>query len=257
LANWHNDEQERTNVDTANEFAKQLGFTGETKDTSLQLSDAVNERGTIDNTKPAPWARGLSIVLLQVENKLKELLPIIPPTLKELRPLLMLWIFIPDGQVFHFTMMYQQIRDTLYSLGPIPFNELYKKVIRVLIPKEYFTPLTENIDPSIGIDAIYVKHNRDEYPKTKSYVEDLEEYDQKYDHNDLFNLWNKLIRCHWLMNSVTFGKNALQLLEKKYAREAPLAKSFPTSRNWKSVELVKNWINQQLAEKHMPAMVEI
>jgi len=64
LKEWNDDEP--ANVEGANKIAQDLGLTGDKQETSLQLSDPS------DNTQPASWAVGLSLVLLQANSQLKQ-----------------------------------------------------------------------------------------------------------------------------------------------------------------------------------------
>jgi len=197
LKEWNGDELGTFNV--VNKIAQTLGLIGNDQKTSLELSDPP------DNTKPASWAEGLSIVLIQVNMQLN----------KQQKPtLLMPWIFIPDSQAFHFTLVYRKVYAMQFSLSSMFLKPDYPKslikVLQLLLPAKD----THFMNEIARLDAAYVRHNRDVDPKKKSQVNDLTEY-YKYD-GGLFIIWGALIRYPWLRNYVKFGRSALKLLLEDY-----------------------------------------
>jgi len=225
LKEWNKDEL--ANVKGANEMAQRFGFTGDTKDTSFKLSDPS------DNTQPAPWANGLSIVLLQAAIQLNEHKE---PTL------LMPWIFIPDDQAFHFLMVYQKITLKrsipcgIYFRSDVP---MYYKTLHLLIPESDTNFIKHTF---VYLDAAYVRHNRDTDPKKKSQVNDLTEYQK--DDPDLYRIWYELSHYPWLKHYVKFGKAALiQLLDKC---EAQLEREKSLSGEYlKNVKDMRDWLLEE------------
>jgi len=194
LKKW--DDIELANAEDANKIAKDLGLTGDDpEETSLKLSDLSG------NTQPAPWAKGLSFVLLQVSEQLKK---IQEPTL------LMPWIFIPNGQAFHFIMVFQTLAFVMWEKNSLfLYNPSYSKGSLVYQMCNMLVPESDRsfiMGKYVSIDVIYVRHNRNVDPKEKSKVEDLTEY-KMYD-SYLSNIWNKLMDFPWLRKYVNLGKKA-------------------------------------------------
>jgi len=188
--NYH----DHANVAGANKIAQDLGLTGRTKSTSVQLSDPS------DNTRPAPWAVGLSIVLLQTNRQLYW---------KQEPTALMPWIFIPDGQAFHFTITYWKTTKEASGHYWVSASAEYPaeyNVVRLLVPEPDFSLLK---GMGVRLDAIYVRHNRDENPKRKSWMDDLTEYKNN---GGLYMILCELMYYPWLRNYVKFGEIALKQL---------------------------------------------
>jgi len=219
--NYH----DHANVAGANKIAQDLGLTGRTKSTSVQLSDPS------DNTRPAPWAVGLSIVLLQTNRQLYW---------KQEPTALMPWIFIPDGQAFHFTLMYQKVYEMMSAASVICFSSEFPlgfKVIQLLVPEPDIHLLKGN---AIGLDAVYVRHNRDANPERKSQVNDLNEYRKHY--NKLYRIWFSLMNSPWMRNYVKFGKTVLERLVGVYQPMKLAGGSIAMKRE------VRSWLQEQLKE---------
>jgi len=162
-------------------IAQDLGLTGDKQETSLQLSDSS------DNADPAPWARGLYLVLLQANRQLSK---------KQKPTLLMPWIFIPDGQVFHFIEINGDFQWMKLDYNTMDVPKVMELASKLKIDFK---------DTSVDLDVAYVWHRRNvENPTRKSMV------------------WNypkprtldKLMNYPWLKNYVKFGEHALnQLLD--------------------------------------------
>jgi len=214
-----------TDVEHANKIAQDLGLTGKTKDTSLQLSDPS------DNTQPAPWAWGLSLVLLKASEQFR---------LGQEPTLLMPEFFVPDGQVFHFTMLYEiafkkiPVASWMYSHGPV-----YSKVFP-LAPKPDVDVTKERIPARL--DIAYLQHNRDGPPKRMSLVNDL----SGYVNEDQFlrHMRRKLMDYPWLRNYVKFGENALRQLLDAYKKMGEMHRN----NRGETVKIsdVEVWLNKQL-----------
>jgi len=227
LKEWDNEVP--ANIESANKIAQDLGLTGDDQKTSLALSDPP------DNTQPAPWAQGLSIVLFDVRGQLIfQQKPILP----------LLWIFIPDDQAFHFTMLYGKT-TTSYPAGSIEFSSKYPlelNMVHLLVPEPDINLLKEGM--SVSLDAAYVRHNRDANPKKKSQVNSLTEYKK---HDDKLNkFWYKLMYCPWLRNYVKFGKAVLTQLLAEYESElGPLKMMWLEKEDLKILNVVKGWLQQE------------
>jgi len=156
--------------------------------------------------------------------------------------LLMPWIFIPDGQAFHFTMVYQKaVRKTHLSglLYRYP-DSLYSEVFKQLVPKLNHDFLN---DKWISLDAVYVWHNRNGNLKRKSQVNDLKEY-EKCD-GGLSRIWRNLMDYPWLMDYVKFGKTALGQLLAEYETQLMQAQNLNLV---EKVNVVIIWIKKELKE---------
>jgi len=226
LKEWNNGEL--ANVECANKIAQDLGLTGGNQKTSLALNDPL------DNTQPAPWAEGLAIVLTKACWQLKG----------EQEPtLLMPWIFIPDGQAFHFTNVSWKLTmktGTSISINFYRDFPSYSTVFQLLVPERYFSLLEEGKD--VHLDSIYVLHNRDENPVRKSQVNDLMVYNSyKY---TLKWIWYKLREYPWLRNYVKFGKTALAQLLAGY--EQMVANNHGGEKGLKQINDVKVLLQGQL-----------
>jgi len=221
LKEWNNGEL--ANVESANKIAQDLGFTGATKATSLQLSDPS------DNTQQAPWAEGLSLLLLQAIEQLKS---------HQKATALMSWIFIPDGQAFHFTLVYRKATVKAKTTGRIELdykNPYYFLVSQLLVPE----PAIDSFkDSYVDLDAIYVRHNRDENPERKSQVNDL----MTHIHNPVLDIiWYKFMKYPWLRHYVKFGKVVLtELLGDYESMKVSLSEE-----NKKKIDEVKEWLLEE------------
>jgi len=228
LKKWSHGEY--ANVEGANKIAQDLDLTGDKQETSLQLSDPS------DNTQPASWAVGLSLVLLQANSQLKQ----------EQKPtLLMPWIFIPDGQAFHFIMVHGEISRKTSLVGWVKFDPevpMYSEVAQLLVPK----PDIDFIENAhVYLDALYVRHNRHENLKRKSQVDNLTEYQKKDGH--LSNIWYKLMDYPWLEKYVKFGKTALEQLLVEYEGKRRSAMAIG-DKYAKKLNDMKVWIERGLRE---------
>jgi len=229
LEKWNDDEF--ANVEGANKIAQDLELTGDSKKTSLQLSDPS------DNTQPAPWAWGLSLALLQANKQLQY---------KQEPTLLMPWIFIPDGQAFHFTMMYEKASQETHLAGWVRFDPedpVHSKVFQLLVPKPDIDVIREGME--VDLDAVYVRHNRCGNPERKSQVDDLTEY-EKYS-GFLFNIWHNLTNYPWLRKYVKFGKTALKQLVAEYEKDDRITMWFGNGFE-KKLNEVKVWIENELSD---------
>jgi len=225
LKEWNGGEL--ANVEGANKIAQDLGLTGDKQETSLQLSDPLG------NTQPAPWAWGLSLALLQAFRQLKQ---------KNEPTLLMPWIFIPDGQVFHFTMVYRKASKETSLFGRFYFDPevpVYSKVFQLLVPKPDIDFIKNTV---VYLDVVYMWHNRRENLKRKSQVDDLTEY-ENYD-DTLFNMWYKLTTYPWLRKYVKFGKAALTQLLAKYEEKRQYARNHGDE--YVKLNDVKVWLEGEL-----------
>jgi len=222
---WSDDKL--ANVKGANKIAKDLGLTGEDQDTSLKLSD------TPGNTQPAPWVESLSIIILKASSQLFT---------RKKPTALMPWIFIPDGQVFHFILAYQ--KDNWYvsipeDISPRFDDPLYSRVMHQLLPKSDIN-FIKNKFFNLGIS--YVRHNRNPTSDTKSQVGDLTEYKER----DLYKIWDKLMGYPWLKGYVKFGKTATGQLLSVYETQLNLAKEF--KRDDTEIKKLKVWLSEQLRD---------
>jgi len=186
------------NIKYAKKIAEEFDLTGMTKDTSLALSDPP------DNTQPAPWAKGLSFALIQVAEQLN----------RNKQPItLMPWIFIPDSQAFHFIMVYKDVSWKMDVSGDICIDSKYPedfKLFQQMVPESDRDLIKK--DAAISLGAVYVRHNRDEYPRRKSQVNDL----TKYKADGLYGIQAVLMNSLWVRNYVNFEKTVLEQLLAKY-----------------------------------------
>jgi len=224
LEEWN--DKELANVKNANKIAEDLGLTGNDQKTSLQLSNSS------DNTQPAPWTLGLSLVLAKAARQLYE---------QHKPTALMPWIFIPDGQAFHFIMVYEKARVTSFRRDHTYFDAMLpvdSKVIQLLVPEPEIN-FIKNRD--VSLDVAYVRHNRDAIPERKSQMDDLTEYGRNSD--GVYIIWEYLGCYPWLRNYVKFGKTALTQLIEHESSEAVvlLREEMP-----ENVSDAKVWIEDQL-----------
>jgi len=197
-------------VERANEIAERLSLTGKTRDSSLQLSNPFNK------ARPAPWAEGLSLVLLQANEQLKQ---------KREPTCLLLWVFIPDSQVFHFIEMN----------GEFQWMKLDSDTMDVPKVTELASKLKIDFkDTGVDLDVAYVWHNRDvEKPTSKSQV--LGIWGKGRDiGTTITRIFNKLMDYPWLRNYVKFGERALKQLLKDGPRrsEGPNSEKSNDMRAW-------------------------
>jgi len=157
------------------------------------------------------------------------------------------WIFIPDGQAFHFIMVYQELDvkgmwKEVTRIWCNPDDKLIFSTCEMLIPKPDLNFIKGE---HAGLDVVYVRHNRDKDPKEKSKVNDFEKYIE-YD-DDLSKLWDKLMNFPWLRTYVEFGRTALiQLKTKRWDEDAE-----NVGISWNGSKKVKEKRGKTLPEKKM------
>jgi len=222
LKRWNNEEP--ANVKRANKIAQDLGLTGDDQETSVQLSDPD------DKTQPAPWAKGLSLVLFQGVKHLGEG--------GEKCISLMLRIFVPGSQVFHFTMVN----------GPLHWIQLRYDdpnaliLIKQLVPESDIDLIK---DTWVSSDVAYVWHNRDVQQTTeKSQVNDLEKYDMTLEEG-IVRIGSNLMYFPWLRNYVKFEKKLLEQLQGKCNERSCFDKN---NGNKENRENMNAWIKSELEE---------
>jgi len=227
LEKWFNSDLD--SAEAANKIALNLGLIGDNRGNSLELTDPS------DNTQPAPWARGLSFALLKAVKQLDE---------NETPTTLMPWIFVPDGQAFHFIMVYKQTamdksKTSLFYYDPM--NNLQPQAFQLLLPENFLYPSKIT---TIDLDALYVRHCRDENPKRKSQVNNLATF-KKFNGNSLYSIWDELKRCPWLKNYVEFGKTALEQLLSEYEKQLKTAEMMKDE-NTENLKELGAWFQGQL-----------
>jgi len=215
-------------IEGANKIAKDLSLTGHTKDASLELSDPP------DNTRAAPWVWGLSIVLLKAVAQFNQ---------NQEPTALMPWIFIPDGQAFHFFMTARKVSSWSLSPNAVLYtseNGSSSTVFKTLVPEPDLRLLRGKY---VSFEAVYVRHNRDN-PTRKSEVNDIADY-KDYGLN-LFAMSRQLRFYPWLRNYVKFGKTMLgQLLDES---EQQLGRARDDPEEVKTLNGLKVWIEKELEE---------
>jgi len=198
LKKWNDDEL--ANVKSANKMADKLKLAGKTKDTSLELSDP-------DNTQPAPWVLGLAIILNGYSHRqlIQDLVKLMP------------WLLIPDGQIFHFIMVYQKVTEA--KTGEFNFR-LYRQDRKDL--------------------EFYCAKN----PK-KSKVDDF----NMYNFHASVKPWIRLWEYPWLMKHAELGEIALKQLLSTYQECYNSLSDFASEKQYEELASVKVELEKELNEK--------
>jgi len=207
-------EDELVNVRAANHLASRFELTGETRQKSLTLSNP-------DNTQPAPWVAGLTLVLYKAVAQIRN---------KDDPIALFPWVFIPDGQAFHFFIAYtwtppfypsKRPKDIQYETTgekcKLAREALEKLASRKILEKVMEKNSIMHMESNVNLAAIYVHHNRDHNPDvkrpTKSQCETLDIFE---DHRKAINLWLSLWQYPWLKDYVQLGLKAIKQISKVF-----------------------------------------
>jgi len=214
LKEW--DEKEMVNVDAVAKLASRFKLTGKTLEESLTLSNP-------DSTQPAPWTKGLAMVLKEAVCQISILTN---PTA------LFPWVFIPDGQVFHFFIEYTFTSSSnsspysicvKYAVG-VNYYPIARKALEKLAPRAILEEIVKKgslyrnrdenkISGDINMAAIYLYHHRNETPREKSQVKSLNIYGDSSDAIKS-HIWPIWWTYPWLRKYVHFGREAVnEMLE--------------------------------------------
>jgi len=220
-------DKDAVNIGAARKLAARLGLDGSSKVRSLQLSSTHENR-------PAPWTRGLCVLLKQAMIQADTAFPTTAFTH---------WMFVPDDQalLFIFTCeRYTSRIDGSTSKFDLSRNVRYEKdnlMVKHFHSKEEWDNVRLR---SVKLSVSFLRHNRDDEPSVVLQVNDLSELTQdKVSAAFVF----RLLEGHlWLRKLIKFHKHAKKQMLEQY--KVRMAKRFQAHSNeWmKRMEEIRVWL---------------